>query len=412
MNINIPGIHIADFDYDLRPDKIAQHPLAERDTSRLLIYRNGKISEDIFRNLNQHLPPHSLLVFNDTKVIRARLIFKKPTGAEIEIFCLEPISPVTEIQKAFQLHESTTWKCLVGNLKRWKQGILIKRTEINGKYHLLTAELKENLGDGCFAIAFRWEPSHLSFSEILEISGLIPLPPYIERRTEPEDTIRYQTIFAAHEGSVAAPTAGLHFTEPLLGRLKTGGFEFARVTLHVGVGTFRPVTVHDIRNHIMHHERIVVTRETIECILNKLGEPIIAVGTTSARTIESLYWLGVKMVTRPTEEHHEVDQWEPYITHSADRIPPQEALKALLKDLDQKKLDCFSGDTRLMIIPGYEYRILSGMITNFHMPQSTLLLLVAAMIGEKWKEVYRHALLNQFRFLSYGDSCLFFKQPF
>ncbi len=402
------AINITEYNYLLPPGRIAQFPLPERDESKLLICKQGHISEDIFSNIPQHLPENSLLVFNDTRVIRARLIFTKPTGAQIEIFCLEPIAPTSEIQAAFHQQTSSTWKCLVGNLKRWKTGILVHETMHEGIKNQLFAERISDFMDGSFEIAFSWNPPERSFSEMLGFTGLIPLPPYIHRPTESLDANRYQTVYAAHEGSVAAPTAGLHFTDSLLQRMLQKGIECEKVTLHVGIGTFRPVSVDNLSDHVMHHEKIVISRKTIARLINNLNRPVFAVGTTSARTLESLYWLGVRMIREGHGPHHVVEQWYPYQQGQSDHITVLQSLETMQAYLEKHNLEEYSGQTQLMIVPGYQYKILSGLITNFHMPQSTLLLLVAALIGDNWKKAYAFALSNGFRFLSYGDSSLFF----
>jgi len=405
-----PGeIYLPDFDYPLPADRIAQYPLAERDASRLLIYESGMIRQEMFSSLDRFLPDRSLLVFNDTKVFRARILFPKSTGTRIELFCLEPVSPVSEIQQAFLVRGSCTWKCLVGNLKRWKSGDLVKEVLVDGEPVSLFASRKENLGEGCFTIGFRWDPSELSFSDVLVKTGQVPLPPYISRETVPSDSLRYQTIYAENEGSVAAPTAGLHFTERIFQKLREKRCLFEKVTLHVGVGTFRPVSGPGISDHIMHREKIMVKRKAIKSILDHLGEPVIAVGTTSARTIESLYWLGVKLARDKNLDNLTVGQWEAYHYQEAERIPVRAALETLVEYLASHHQQVCSGETQLMIVPGYRFRLVSGLITNFHMPQSTLLLLVAALIGNEWKNAYMFALDKDFRFLSYGDACLFFK---
>ncbi|MDP1623955.1 MAG: S-adenosylmethionine:tRNA ribosyltransferase-isomerase [Bacteroidales bacterium] len=408
-----PGnIRIEDYDYQLPSDRIAQYPLAIRDSSKLLICKDGKISEDVFSGIDRHLPENSLLVFNDTRVIHARLIFRKSTGGQIEIFCLEPLSPYSDIQAVFQQKSTSTWKCLVGHLKRWKSGTLELGTWHKGHYYQVLANRIRDCGDGCFEIEFCWDPPDTTFAEILEVVGMIPLPPYINRKAESSDNERYQTIYAANDGSVAAPTAGLHFTTPLLDRLSLKGIETEKVTLHVGVGTFRPVAVEHITDHVMHHEKIVVSKKTIERLLINQRRPLFAVGTTSARTLESLYWLGVRLISENSRAHPAVSQWTPYITDTAHNITVRQSLEALLEYLAAHKLDEYSGETQLMIVPGYRFRLVSGLITNFHMPQSTLLLLVAAMIGEDWKRAYQYALQNNFRFLSYGDSCLFLAKSY
>jgi len=405
-----PGnINQSEFNYHLPSNRIAQFPLADRDASKLLLYRHGEIRQEAFINIDGILPDNSLLVFNVTKVIHARLLFTKQGGATIEIFCLEPLSPSSEIQVAFRQKGSCTWKCLVGNLKRWKNGTLQLEIEIKGKFHFLSAILKEDLGDGFHAVEFSWNPPELTFSEILETVGLVPLPPYIHRLPDELDTLRYQTIYAEKEGSVAAPTAGLHFTEQIFNKLKTKQCLFEQVTLHVGVGTFRPITTSSIADHVMHKEKITVKLKTIESIYNRLDQPIIAVGTTSARTIETLYWLGVRLSGSQTMQTPEINQWEPYQYEHQDLIPVKKALENLLEFLIGKNLDEYSGETQLMIVPGYSYKIITGLITNFHMPQSSLLLLVAALVGDNWRKAYQFALEHDFRFLSYGDACLFFK---
>ena len=402
------SIRIKDYDYVLPASQIAQFPLPSRDASKLLTYNKGQITESIFSEIDRQLPGNSLLVFNNTRVIRARLFFRKSTGGRIEIFCLEPVSPSAEIHAAFRQQSGCTWKCLVGNLKRWKSGTLLLESSCKGIIHQLFADLLRDCGDGSFEISFRWDPPETTFSEIIELMGVIPLPPYINRPAESSDNDRYQTIYAMHEGSVAAPTAGLHFTAPLMERLHAKGVETENVTLHVGVGTFRPVSVEHIGDHRMHHEKIVVSRMAIEHLLKKADSPVFAVGTTTARTLESLYWMGVRLIREGLYTDPVVGQWDPYLQSSGDDITVRHSLETLLGYLDLHQLEEFSGETQLMIVPGYHYRLLSGLITNFHMPQSTLLLLVAALIGKDWRSVYEHALRNGFRFLSYGDSCLFF----
>ena len=404
-----PGaIRIADYNYLLPADLIAQFPLADRDASNLLIFKHGLITKDIFSNIGDHLPGNSLLVFNDTKVIHARLIFTGTTGARIEVFCLEPTAPSSDIGAAFHQQSGATWKCLVGNLKRWKGGTLVNEYKHRETLHRLFADYKSDCGDGSHEIEFHWDPPDRPFSEILELTGLVPLPPYIHRQTESIDTERYQTIYAAHEGSVAAPTAGLHFTGPLLRKLSMKGILSDRVTLHVGVGTFKPVSSELITGHVMHRERIVVSKQTITHLLNNLQRPFFAVGTTSARTLESLYWLGVKLIRDGDSQKPAVAQWDPYQATEPEVIDAERSLEALLRYLDSHGLQEYAGATQLMIVPGYRFRMVSGLITNFHMPQSTLLLLVAAMVGEEWKRAYEFAISNSFRYLSYGDSCLFF----
>jgi len=407
--VKIPKINPRDFDYHLPPERIAQFPLENRDASKLLICSDQVVTEDIFSNIGDYIPSESLLVFNDTKVIHARLIFSKTTGATIEIFCLSPLSPAQELHDAFKQTGGCIWKCLVGNVKRWK-GELLKKEFIHlGEKYVLFAHRKENLGDGCFAVEFHWEPENRSFLDIIEFAGLVPLPPYITRAAADLDAIRYQTIYAQNEGSVAAPTAGLHFTKSVLQSLRQKKCLFENITLHVGIGTFRPVSSPDISAHIMHNEQISVMKNTIITVLENLGKPLIAVGTTSVRTLESLYWSGVRLLIDGNDIHPEVQQWDPYQERYEQDISVEKALTALVEYLDRKKLSGYSGTTQLMILPGYKFRFPDGILTNFHMPQSTLLMLVSAFIGEKWRTAYDFARQHDFRFLSYGDACLFFK---
>ena len=406
--MTIPDLRINDFDYNLPPERIAQYPAENRDASKLLVLKNGMISENIFANIDQEIPPDCLLVFNDTRVIRARLIFSKPTGATIEVFCLEPMAPVADIQQAFAQTGSCSWNCLVGNVKRWKNGILRKIFTHEGISFALTALKKKDLGEGCFEIEFRWEPEIYSFSEILEYAGLVPLPPYIERASGSADSVRYQTIYAKTQGSVAAPTAGLHFTTPVLERLREKNITFVHVTLHVGIGTFRPVSVERIDGHTMHSERISVSLSTIKELMIHRKKPVIAVGTTSVRTLESLYWAGARILTNKKDFQNCILQWDAYDDVLNQDIPCPEALGALAGYLEENGAENFEGQTQLMIAPGYKFRVVDGMITNFHLPKSTLLLLIAAFIKEEWKRVYEYALSHDFRFLSYGDACLFY----
>jgi S-adenosylmethionine:tRNA ribosyltransferase-isomerase len=406
----IPNIHISGYDYQLPPERVAQFPLEKRDESKLLIYKDGRVSEDIFKHIAGYLPDSGLMIYNETKVIQARLLFQKETGAEIEIFCLEPVSPTQEIQMAFGQHSGVDWKCLVGNSKKWKSGKLVK-TFVAGKgIKSFSAERIEQRQEYSL-IRFEWEPKTLTFSEILLVSGIIPLPPYVHRAAVESDKKWYQTVYARSEGSVAAPTAGLHFTEPVLGSIKMKGISFEEVTLHVGAGTFKPVSEEDVSRHEMHTEHIFISKKTIQNLIARLDEKIIVVGTTTTRTIESLYWFGVKLMTDGdvfTEIN--IRQWDPYQPQYRRNIPVKLALEKVLDFMDKRQQDSLSGQTQLMILPGYEYKIADILITNFHMPRSTLLLLVSAFIGDGWKEAYQFALNHNFRFLSYGDACLFFKQ--
>jgi len=399
-------ININDYDYELPEERIAQYPVKERDRSQLLVYRNGGISKDIFSNIYGYLPPGSLLVFNNTKVIRARLLFRKATGSGIEIFCLEPLSPAG-YERSFGSGSPVEWKCIIGNLKKWKGGALTAEFTSKNKQYELTAQKVRPEGEG-WRVRFSWEPTETGFGEVLENAGHIPLPPYVKREDEEEDNIRYQTVYCRINGSVAAPTAGLHFTEEVLGHILNKGIKSAEVTLHVGGGTFQPVRTRDISGHEMHCEHFFVDRETIEAILSNHGR-IIAVGTTSVRTLESLYWLGVKTYHDPSVAGSELftGQWEPYET--VGKISVQESLGSLINAMETNGITFISAITKIMIIPGYEFRMIDGMITNFHQPKSTLLLLVSAWTGDDWKKIYGFALENNFRFLSFGDSSLLIK---
>lgn len=409
MMKEIPKLDITEFNYDLPKQKIAQFPLEKRDKSKLVIYREGKISESTFKQIPELLPENSLMIYNGTKVVQARLIFQKETGANIEIFCLEPISPTREIQQAFEQHSGIVWKCLIGNSKKWKTGILSRIFSINGKEVLLTAERLDQYSSFSL-IKLSWDPGILSFSNILIHCGIIPLPPYMDRKADEEDKFRYQTVYAKSEGSVAAPTAGLHFTNEVFNALKKKNISFSEVTLHVGAGTFKPVSTADVRDHELHTEQVIVKKEVILQVLKFLDKNIIVVGTTTTRTIESLYWFGVKLIVDEIDyDTINVEQWDPYKEEYNIGISVKDSFEAIILNLEKKGKQEIFGQTRLIIIPGYQYRISTILITNFHMPQSTLLLLVSAFIGKQWKDVYDYALKNDFRFLSYGDSCLFFK---
>ena len=406
---HIPNINIEDYHYLLPKDRIAQFPLEKRDESKLVIYNDFKISESKFKDIPEFLPENSLLIYNETKVILARLLFQKETGAGIEIFCLEPVMPTREIQLAFQQHSGVVWKCLVGNSKKWKAGKLIKNFNIDEKNYTLIADRTEQHKDYSL-IKFQWEPVYLTFSEILIHSGVIPLPPYMTRKAVESDKFRYQTIYARSEGSVAAPTAGLHFTNSVIRKLKEKDISFEELTLHIGAGTFKPVSSSSVEKHEMHTEKIFINKCTIKRVLENTGNNVIVVGTTTMRTIESLYWFGVKLlVDKKPHEYIDIRQWDPYDQKYKKDISVQESLNATLEIMQKKNMDVVSGQTQLMIVPGYEFKIPNILVTNFHIPQSTLLLLVSAFIGYGWKDVYQYALGHDFRFLSYGDSCLFFK---
>ncbi len=452
-------IDINHYTYELPEQCIAKYPLPERDASRLLLYQKGEISQDIFRHLADHLPEGALLLFNNTRVIHARLAFRRPSGARIEVFCLEPMEPAGHLQ-SLSSEGPVTWKCLIGNNKRWKEEELLMPIETEQGRVQLNARRLGRVEDA-FAVRFHWDKPGISFGELLHAAGLIPLPPYLQRNNTPEDERRYQTIYARHEGSVAAPTAGLHFTERVLQDLAEKNIHTQHVTLHVGAGTFRPVKSERLADHYMHEEVVVVNIKVLKAIRQALAEdrPVIPVGTTSLRTLESLYWQGneggsrkgesgrrkgesgrgkaeggsrksesgsrkaesgrgkaegrsrkAESGSRKAESDHaqpiemDVDQWAPYGEETT--LSPVEALDRLIEALEESGRDQVTGQTRLLIAPGYQFRLAAGLITNFHQPRSTLLLLITALIGEDWRRVYDYALENEFRFLSYGDSSL------
>lgn len=400
-------IHIADYNYDLPDERIAKYPKAVRDESNLLLYRGGQISEDVFYNLPNYLPKGELLVFNNTKVIQARLHFHKSTGALIEVFCLEPHTP-HDYQVNFATTRRVAWTCLIGNLKKWKEGKLERTINVGGKEVLLTAERVGVSGTG-YEVVFDWGDDTVAFSEVLEAIGELPIPPYLNRETEASDLKTYQTVYSKVKGSVAAPTAGLHFTERVLAALDNNGIERNEITLHVGAGTFKPVKSEEIGGHPMHSEWIAVKRESIERLLAHGGH-CVAVGTTSVRTLESLYYIGV-MLHRNPDAHQDdlhVPQWMPYEYAASPelKLTTVEALRAIVDWLDRNKLPVLHTSTQIIIAPGYEYHVVKAMVTNFHQPKSTLLLLVSALIGDNWRRVYDYALSHDFRFLSYGDSSL------
>ncbi|MBR7167934.1 MAG: S-adenosylmethionine:tRNA ribosyltransferase-isomerase [Bacteroidales bacterium] len=397
-------ITIDDYDYHLPTDRIAKFPLENRDESKLLVYRDGVFEESVFNLVVNHLDKDTLLVFNNTKVIHARLFFRKETGSQIEIFCLEPYQMAISI--VFEQRQRCTWMCFVGNNKRWKNSPLYRTIEVDGKEVTLSATRKEAVAN-TWIIDFEWDNSAMTFAEVIERFGVIPLPPYLNRSAEDSDKERYQTVYAEHEGSVAAPTAGLHFTQSVFDNLRKKGINTEFITLHVGAGTFKPVDSETIGEHEMHVERIEILRSNVEHLLSHVGKPIIPVGTTSVRTLESLYWFGVKLQFNPSLEEMHILQWEPYELTDKGEVPLEQSLKNVLAFMHRLGVDKLYGDTQLMIAPGYKYHVVSGIITNFHQPKSTLLLLVSALIGNVWKEGYSYALNHGFRFLSYGDSCLF-----
>ncbi|NML20745.1 S-adenosylmethionine:tRNA ribosyltransferase-isomerase [Pseudoflavitalea sp. G-6-1-2] len=404
-------LSIKDFTYELPDELIARYPLPDRDASRLLIWKNANIREDFYRNLDQYLPNDSLLVFNNTRVVAARLLFQKHTGGMIEIFCLEPHSHYPDITTAMASKGAVTWMCLVGGASKWKPGtVLEKKIPYHQGELLLHARIADKI-QGSFIIELSWNASSLTFAEVLHLAGEMPLPPYIKRRAEFSDLDRYQTIYAAHEGSVAAPTAGLHFTDRLFRKLDVKNIQRSFVTLHVGAGTFQPVKADTLEEHPMHIEFIEVTVESIRNLIKHIDDHITAVGTTSLRTIESLYWLGLKVINEPdiSVDQLVVKQWDAYEMEST--IPAKAALVALLQYLENKHIPRLLTRTQLLIAPGYKIRIPHALVTNFHQPQSTLLLLVAAFAGAEWKKIYKYALEKEFRFLSYGDGCLLFRIP-
>ncbi len=399
--MDIKKINIQDYNYLLPEEKIAKYPLPERTSSKLLIYDKGKIKSDFFYHLPDFLSPGDRLIFNATKVIQARLLFQETTGAKIEIFCLEPEVPA-DYEQIFQTTKNCTWKCIVGNSKKWKSGKLSLELIIEGKKLTLFAE-RTFAGKDFQLVKFFWDNPTITFAEILEKSGKTPIPPYLRRESEESDTIRYQTVYSKQKGSVAAPTAGLHFSKGLIKTLKEKNIGISELILHVGAGTFKPVKNDTVADHDMHTEHFIVSKELIKTLLENLGN-IVAVGTTSVRTLESLYRIGLKLKDTAKPEAFHVSQWEAY--KSADELSVQSALQNILNYMDANKLNCIEATTKIIIVPGYTFKIVNKLITNFHQPKSTLLLLVSAFIGKDREKVYDYALKNDFRFLSYGDSSL------
>ena len=396
-------IHISDYNYNLPDERIAKFPLPVRDQSKLLVYRNGEISETRFTSLPDYVEPGTLMIFNKTKVIQARLHFRKETGALIEIFCLEPIQP-NDYALNFQQTEHAAWLCMIGNLKKWKEGTLTRRMTVKGQDITLAATRGEARGTSHW-VDFTWDNPSVTFADILEMFGELPIPPYLNRETQESDKETYQTVYSKIKGSVAAPTAGLHFTQRVLDALRAKGADLEEVTLHVGAGTFKPVKSEEIEGHEMHTEYISVSKGSIEKLIAHEGKAL-AVGTTSVRTLESLYYIGVTLSQHPDAQEADlhVRQWQPYETHPTLRAT--EALKHILHYMERHRLDALHTSTQIIIAPGYEYKVVKRMITNFHQPQSTLLLLVSAFIKGDWKRIYDYALSHDFRFLSYGDSSL------
>lgn len=400
--------NLENFTYELPDNKIAFYPLKNREESKLLVYKEHHISESVFRDIHNYLPDGSILIFNNTRVVRARLIFHKETGAKIEIFCLEPAEGLSNIGKSLNQQKSVKWQCLVGNASKWKSGRLETEIKVKGEKITITAERSE-AGTEYSVIEFSWSPEEFSFGDILTSLGKIPLPPYIKREDEEEDSLRYQTVYAKVNGSVAAPTSGLHFTDGVINCIKEKNIEILPLTLHIGAGTFKPIGGNDITKHIMHPEFFSVSREVIETIINKGERQIISTGTTTMRTLESLYYAGLEILSGKVKKNYFfIEQWIPY-NLSGEKIPVETAFKAILEYMLENELASLNGETRIIIVPGYEFKVVDALITNFHQPGSTLLLLVAAFIGEDWKKVYEYAIMQNFRFLSYGDGSLLFK---
>ena len=416
-------IKISDYNYDLPDERIAKFPIAQRDHSKLLVYKHGEVSDDVFHHLPTYLPQGALMIFNNTKVIQARLHFRKETGALIEVFLMEPAEP-TDYELMFQTTGHCSWLCMIGNLKKWKEGSLKRDFEIKGNKLTLSATMRRGDALGSEAqkmvakgggtnywVDFDWDNDKVSFAEILEAVGELPIPPYLNRKTEESDKTTYQTVYSKIKGSVAAPTAGLHFTDAVLKDLDAHGIDREEVTLHVGAGTFKPVKSLEIEGHQMHTEYIVVHRRSLEKLI-KHECRVIAVGTTSVRTIESLYYMGVHLLKYPeaNEDDLHVKQWDPYELSEdgnlVDGITPMQAIQAIIDYLDRNGLEALHSSTQIIIAPGYQYKIVKMLVTNFHQPQSTLLLLVSAFLKGDWKKVYDYALSHDFRFLSYGDSSL------
>lgn len=403
------NISISDYTYDLPGDRIAIRPVTDRGGAKLLMYNAGEITETVYSNISALIPSGSLMILNNTKVVEARLFFQKITGGVIEIFCLEPHEQYADITTAMSQTGSVQWLCLIGGASKWKQGLILEReVSVGQKIILISAAYIEKRND-CFVVELTWNDQHISFAELLHHAGTIPLPPYIKRNADTEDTTRYQTVYANADGSVAAPTAGLHFTGDIFSSLHTKGIKTDFITLHVGAGTFKPVKAATMLDHEMHAEFIEVSSALITQIRDAADAPIITVGTTSIRTVESLYWLGCKLLAFPEVFEQNIltlSQWEPYELY---QYKVCDALNALLGFLNKKNKSVLLAKTQIIIAPGYNFKIATALITNFHQPSSTLLLLVAAFIGDDWKKVYNHALNHHFRFLSYGDGSLLWR---
>lgn len=396
-------IRIRDYYYELPDERIAKFPIGQRDHSKLLVYDKGHVSEDKFFNISKYLPKGALMIFNNTRVIQARIHFRKETGALIEVFLLEPAMP-SDYEQMFQTMGGCSWFCMIGNLKKWKEGTLRRTFNINGREVTLTATRRREQGTSHW-VDFSWDDGETTFTDILESVGELPIPPYLNRETQESDKVTYQTVYSKVKGSVAAPTAGLHFTDEVLRSIDKYGIEREELTLHVGAGTFKPVKSVDISGHDMHTEYISVRRQTLVKLIEH-DACAIAVGTTSVRTLESLYYIGARLEKNPdaTEEQLHIDQWEPYDT--CPELTPVKALRNVVDYLDRNGINTFHGSTQIIIAPGYKYKIVKMLVTNFHQPQSTLLLLVSAFVNGDWRKIYDYAIANDFRFLSYGDSSL------
>lgn len=399
--MEIPKIDLREYEYTLPEDRIAKFPLEKRDDSKLLHVKDGKVEHLHFYNLPDLLPTNALLVYNDTKVIPARLIFQRETGARIEIFLLQPIAPTTVIPEIMLAKHPVTWETMIGNVKKWKDGEILKgQVQVNGNEIVLSAELIDREKK---AVVFSWNDSEVAFVDLIEASGEVPLPPYLNRKPNEADKSRYQTIYSQKEGAVAAPTAGLHFTDEIFGKLRAKGIQEAQVTLHVSAGTFQPIKAENVLEHPMHSEQILISRETVEKLLAQKGKTV-AVGTTSVRTLESLFWYGVKLLEGKSEEFL-IEKLVAYQNRT--KVPSkEEALMAILDFMKKNELGNILGSTEIFIFPGYHYRMIDGLITNFHQPGSTLILLIATILGDQWQAIYQEALDKDYRFLSYGDSSL------
>lgn len=402
----IDQLNLSAYDYELPEERIAQYPLEDRDRARMLVYSQGRITHNRFSDLPDLLPANSLLYFNDTKVFHARLLFQKESGANLEVFCLEPVEKHREINLVMWDQEQVEWYCMVRNLKKWPdEEALLQKKKVNGQTVKLYAKLLERGGQQN-RVRFSWRPKDLSFNRILEIFGELPLPPYIEREAEAADEEAYQTVFANRAGAVAAPTAGLHFTEELMEALTDKGFQQDYLTLHVGAGTFQPVQHEQVTKHPMHEEQLLVRRENLRNLQQHLGNPVIAVGTTALRALESLYWYGVKLSMPEGGREFFIPKLLPYEVGQETLPTPAESLAAVEQEMARRETDQIAGYTELFILPSYQFKLVDGLVTNFHMPKSSLLLLVAAFTGEDWWTIYREALSHQYRFLSYGDGSL------